>query len=149
MNENVFLGLFPFIFVGMWLLICWVLGQRSGWFRLAERFPDRLGRPLDTMRLQSAAFGKSMIGAVNFGNCLTFGVMPDGLRVSVWKVFGPFSKPFLVPWGEITAREKKFLFVRRVELSLGREGGEPLAVMAIRPRSFKRIAANSPLRLVV
>jgi hypothetical protein len=60
------------------------------------------------------------------------------LRVKVWKLFGPFQKPFFVPWHEISPGEKRLLFFRYVSLLFGTRSGTSLT---IRRRTYKRIAA--------
>lgn len=56
---------------------------------------------------------------VGFGNCMTFDITHTGLRVNVWWVFRGFSKPFLVPWAEIAARDDNFLFFKQIRLTFG------------------------------
>ena len=40
MNENAFLAVFPFLFVGMWIGVTALLAALSGIGELAERYPD-------------------------------------------------------------------------------------------------------------
>ena len=50
---------------------------------------------------------------------MTFDITHTGLRVNVWWVFRGFSKPFLVPWAEIAARDDNFLFFKQIRLTFG------------------------------
>jgi hypothetical protein len=111
-----FLIVFPFLFVGMWILVTTVLGFMSGWFRLQEWYPDDGNdEPLLKLGWQSGSMGLG----VGFNRCLTFTATRRGLSVRVWRIFGPFQRPLLFPWREITAEPKRFLFVRMVRLSFG------------------------------
>lgn len=96
MNENAFLAIFPFLFIGLWLLATTMAWLLSGWRNLQARFPDRDEEPLERLRFQSAVFGGSFFGA-NYGSCLRFDVCRTGLRVAVWRIFAPWSRPFFVP----------------------------------------------------
>lgn len=145
MNENVLWGLFPLFFVGMWLVATSVLAFFAGWPTLQQLFPDRDEQPIDRLRMQSGSLGKGSLwnpwGNVRYGGCLRFDVCRSGLRVAVWKIFGPFVGPFFVPWPEITVTEWRFLFFRMYRLSLGRSG----SFLTIRARAYRRIAAKSPI----
>ena len=87
---------FPVVFVGLWLVVTTFLGVLSGWYGLAARFPNR---PQPARFKLSHAYG-SMRG-VNFNGILVLSVCPDGLRVGMWRIFGPFSRDFFVPWQQL------------------------------------------------
>jgi hypothetical protein len=146
-NENAFFGIFPFAFIGMWLLITTILGIVSGWRALVERFPDSQDPALERLHFQSAAIGTGSFfnpwGNVSYSSCLRFDVCHTGLRVKIWRIFSPFEKPFLVPWAQIAVEEKKFLFLNRYRLTFG---DPSLSALTINPQAYRRIAANSPLR---
>ena len=143
MNDTAFAAIFPFFFIGMWLLVTTVLWFFSGWPTLSERFPDRLERPLQVLRFQSARLGKggpwNPWGAVSYGGCLRFDICAGGLRVRIWRIYGPFSKPFFVPWDKIAVEEKRFLFLRSYRLTFG---SSELSALTIRRRAYTRIAAS-------
>ncbi len=134
-----FLMAFPFLFVGMWLLVTTMLGFMSGWFSLQQWYPDdRNEDPLLKLRWQSGSMGLG----VSFSSCLTLASRRDGLSVRVWRIFGPFQRPLLIPWNEITAEPKRFLLYRMVRLNFGRP---PSGSLKISERTWnKLIAAAGP-----
>jgi len=117
---------FPFLFVGMWLIVTTMLGFMSGWFNLQQWYSDE-GRdePLVKLGGQSGAMGLG----VSFSGCLVLRSYPSGLGLAVWRIFGPFQKPLLIPWREIEATEKKYLFfIRMVRLDFGRPSNGRLTI---------------------
>src|SRR4051812_2606582 len=96
-SDATFLSFFPVFFIGLWLLVTTILGVLSGWFELQGRFPDPGERPLLKLGMQSGSMGLG----VNFNGVLTLSACPTGLRVAVWRIFGPFERPFVVPWSQI------------------------------------------------
>lgn len=130
-----FLIAFPFLFLGMWMLATTMLGFMSGWFSLQEWYPDDGNEePLLKLGWQTGSMG---IG-VNFGNCLTLAATRKGLSVRVWRIFGPFQRPLLIPWREITAEPKHFLFLRMVRLSFG---SPPSGSLRIREKVWDKLIA--------
>ena len=93
MDKRGWLAFFPFLFVGMWLLISTVLGMWSGWNTLQDECPDRQERPNLRLRFQSGALGSGRLwnpwGNVQYGNCLRLDACPAGLRISLWKISDP------------------------------------------------------------
>lgn len=130
-----FLIAFPFLFVGMWLLITTMLGFLSGWFSLQQRYSDeRNEEPLLKLRWQSGSMGRG----VSFSSCLTLASRRDGLSLRVWRIFGPFQRPLLIPWREIAAEPKRVLFYRMVRLSFG---NPPSGSLKISQRAWDRLVA--------
>lgn len=115
MKQN-FPVYFPIFFVSMWLLVTTLLGFMSGWFSLMSRYPDRNEAPLLRLRGQSGSMGPL---SVNMSGILTLSACPSGLRVSMFRLFGVFSRSFFVPWDEISVRRKTRLFFRLAELQFG------------------------------
>lgn len=107
--------LFPFAFVGMWLFVTTLLGLLSGWFRFQTRFPNPKEGALLTLRFKSGVMGLG----VNFNGCLILSACPSGLRVAVWRVFGLFQRPFLVPWEQVRTEESSSFFLPMTKLSFG------------------------------
>lgn len=146
MNDNAYLAIFPFLFIGMWLGITALLAAFSGIGGLANRYPDRPEQqPWLTMRFQSAQLGRFMTTGVNYGSCIRFDVCPAGLRVRIWRAYAPFSSPFLVPWNAIWVEKRPMLslpfhFARRYRLSFG---DPALGPMTISGRAASRIAGAS------
>ena len=113
--------LFLIGFSAFWLLVTTMLLALADWPALAERFPDRQEIAVERFRMCSGGMGTTLPESfgVNFGNCLTLDVTHSGLRVSVWKLFRPFSPPILVPWAEIEAAHRKVLFWPQIRLGFG------------------------------
>jgi len=88
----------PFALVGLWIGMGALMAWQSGWYDLARRFPDRTDPGVETFKFRSGWFK----AGIAFNGILKFEVCRTGLRVSVIRIFGPFSKNFFVPWDEIT-----------------------------------------------
>jgi hypothetical protein len=134
-----FLIAFPFLFIGIWTLATTMLGFMSGWFSLQEWYSDDANEePLLKLGWQSGSMGLG----VGFNSCLTLAATRTGLSVRIWRIFGPFQRPLLFPWSEITAEPKRFLFMRMVRLSFG---SPPAGSLKIKERTWnKLIAAAAP-----
>lgn len=127
MEETVFLFLFPLFFIGMWLLVTTMLGTMSGWTDLQDKFEDKFDqRPLKRLRMRSGMLGSGSVwnpwGNVQYSNCLTLDACQSGLRISLWKVFGPFLRPIFVPWQQIEVTSTRILFFPCCRLELGNSG---------------------------
>jgi hypothetical protein len=59
---------------------------------------------------------------VNMRGILTLSVCPSGLRVGIMRLFGPFSRDFLVPWRELSVTRKTIFFMQAAELRFGSVG---------------------------
>jgi hypothetical protein len=118
--------IFPLYFVALWFIIVNVLALLSGWFRLMARFPDRAEEPILRLRFRSGSMGLG----VSMRGILTLSVCPSGLRVGIWRVFGPFSRDFFVPWDEIAVSRKKLLFWSIAKLHFGNPPAGSLSIMA-------------------
>jgi hypothetical protein len=112
----VFVGLFPFLMVGLFLAIGSILGFVSGWYPLARRYPDQPDEPNLKLRFQSGSMGRARVGMTNV---LALSVCPSGLRVGVWRLFGPFCRNFFVPWHEISVERTTIIVLRAVKLTFG------------------------------
>lgn len=118
---------FPFFFVGMWLLVTTLLGVMSGWFSLQAWYTDESGEePLLTLGWQSGVMGVR----VNLNNVLTLSAKPSGLSIRMWRIFGPFLKPLLIPWNEISAEPSRSIFTQMVKLGLGKPPNGTLKISA-------------------
>ena len=124
---------FPVFFVLMWLTITSLLALFSGWFQLKQRFPRTDNTPLLQLRMQSG-----MMGGVNFSGILSFAACQSGLRIGVWRIFGPFSSPFEVPWDQIEAEPVTRFLMPMMRLQLGRPAIRKLTINA---RTWDRLKA--------
>ena len=126
-------GFLPVLFILFWIAITALLGLFSGWFQLQAQFPRNGDRPLRRLWMQSGR-----MGWVNLNGILTLEACPSGLRVKIWPLFGPFQRPFQVPWDQIDAEPVRFLFMASVRLRFGR----PVAgQLTISPRAWERLQA--------
>lgn len=105
-------ALFPVFFVGMWLLISFILSTTGGWSTLANHYAARSGVAGRRFYFRSAQLG----AGVSYGACLTLGTSPAGLYMAVVPLFRMAHPPLLIPWPDITARETKSWFSATVEL---------------------------------
>jgi hypothetical protein len=106
---------FVVFFVVMWLCMSTLLMTFAGWRRLEARYPDTGEPALLTLRGRSGSMGMG----VSMNGILRLSACRSGLRIGIWRIFGPFQRPFLVPWDHITATPKTMFFMRRVRLSFG------------------------------
>jgi hypothetical protein len=135
-----FAVLFPILFIAVWLATTTVLALKSRWFALAERYPDRDDEePLLRLRGQSGTMGRRV--AIN--GVLTLSACPSGLRIGIVRLFGPFSRPFLVPWKEITVTRRAGFFRNVAEL---RFGDPAIGRLVITDRIANRLAGAAPGR---
>jgi hypothetical protein len=106
---------FLIVFPLFWFAVTMLLSLISGWFGLMERFPNCPEDPLLTLTGQSGSLGK-----VSMSRILTLSVCRAGLRIGIMRIFGPFSRDFLVPWNEITVTRANRVFWKVAKLSFGR-----------------------------
>ena len=128
-----FLIAFPLL----WFAATMTLSFLSGWFGLMERYPDRDEIPVVTWANQSGS-----LGFVSMRGVLQFSVCPSGLRIGIMRIFGPFSRDFLVPWNEIAVtRSDRFLW-KVAKLSFGQPSTGNLKVFAEVADRMARAAGN-------
>jgi len=128
---------FPLAFVLFWVLVTAMLGAVTGWYKLQRHFPTGTERPLVTLRMRSGAMG---VG-VGLHCLLTLRACPMGLRISILRMFGPFQRPFEVPWNQIRVEPAKAFFQPLVRLRLGTP---EIGRLTIDARSWRRLASASP-----
>ena len=136
-TGTLFLAIFPFFFIAMWLAVTAMIGLLSGWFTLQNRYPNNDEPALLTLRSQSGMMGKR----AGMNGILTLSACPSGLRIGIWRVFGLFQRPFLVPWDEITADPKSFFFVPMARLGFGHP---EIGSLTIDAGSWQSLSAHSP-----
>ena len=76
---------FSAFFILMWLGVTTLLSWKSGWFKLMRRYPDQDETSVLVLRNQSGS-----MGGVSMRNILQLEVCPSGLRISIFRIFGPF-----------------------------------------------------------
>jgi hypothetical protein len=67
---------------------------------------------------------------VSMSGILTLSACPSGLRVSIWRLFGPFSRPFFVPWEDIRSEKQKVLFIEQAKLTFGSPAAGTLKIFS-------------------
>lgn len=104
---------FPLFFAAMWFAVTTLIGFLSGWYALMERYPDRIEKPILHLRGQSGfmgSFSSRLRGVMRLSVC------PSGLRVGVFRLFGPFCRDFFVPWEEISVTRVRWLFLGEIAM---------------------------------
>lgn len=117
--ESAFPYFFPFVFVGLWLLVTTVLGVLSGWFRLMRAFPNRTDEAWLRLRFVSGS-----LGGASIRTALRLETCASGLRVGMNRILGPFCRDFLVPWNAIHVdRADSFFLGKIAEQEFDRDAG--------------------------
>jgi hypothetical protein len=110
----------PLFVLAMWLTVTVFLTYLSGWIPLMRQFPDRGEPALMEITGQSGSMGQS----VSMGGVLNIAVCPSGLRIGIMRLFGPFSRPFFVPWASLRVVRTRGWFGPLADLQFGtREQG--------------------------
>ena len=125
-NQN-FPVIFPFFFVGMWIVAGYWVALTGGWRLLAKRF--RLQGTFTGQRwtMQSAR----MRWFTQYNNALTIGADHTGLFMAPLFLFRAWHPPLFVPWSEITSLgETQIFFFKYADLRLGRVEEVPLRIRA-------------------
>jgi hypothetical protein len=117
------------------------LGFSSGWRELAGRYPDRDEPARLELGWRSGTMGER---GVAFKGVLALAACPSGLRVSIWRGFGPFCPPFLAPWGEIRAERAVYAFTEMARLSFGNPAVGSLTISA---EAWRRLSSAAGLKL--
>jgi hypothetical protein len=125
--------LFPFFFVGAWLVVSAILSEVSGWPALARRYPG--GPRPEGKRLRGQVVG---IGAVS-ENSVTVLIPTDrGLYMYAIVLFRFHHPPVMLPWSDVHyAGERKLAWWRWVVLDIGSIGAS--TTLRIRPRAYAAI----------
>jgi hypothetical protein len=132
--------LFVLFFATLWCAVIFLIGRISGWALLAKRFRTDSQFPGQLWTWQSARFR----WGCNFNNCLTVGAGPSGLYLSMLFLFRIGSPPLLIPWQEVTIRQRRtVLFFQLVELQLGREEQIPFTIREKLADSLRSAAGSS------
>ena len=129
----------PVFFGTLWLAVTTLLGAISGWFSLVGRYPDRNEEPLEELRWMSGWMGPG----VSMSGILKFDVCPSGLRVGIFRLFGPFARDFFVPWAEIKVERRDRFFWKTAELLFGNPTVGRISVAAHVGDRIARVAPES------
>lgn len=130
--------LFPIFFVGMFVLVLFVLSKR-GWSDLVTRYRFDGDFNGDRFGIISAT-----INGANYNNCLVLKYNEHGFYLRPILMFRLFHKGIFIPWQEIKdIRDKKFLFAQLKELVVG---APAVAIMQIRYATFESLERTTALK---
>jgi hypothetical protein len=96
---------FPFVFVGFWVVISFVLSSLGGWRALAAVY-RREGPP----QPDRSWFSSGRFTWVRYRGCLVLGAGVLGLDIAVQFPFMLGHPPLRIPWSEISARVEEGWF---------------------------------------
>ena len=126
--------LLPLLFInfaGMWLLIGWILGRKSGWSALAKRFPAGERPPDRALHRQVVA-----MGSVPESGVTDMVVAPQGLYLYRILLFRFGHRPLFIPWHAVSfVAERKMHRRRTYEIDLG-----GMSTVRVKDEAFKAIA---------
>lgn len=91
-----------------------ILSKMSGWEELAEKYghDKKFHGSVD-------AYRSGKIGAVNYNNCLAFGLNGEGLYLRTSGFFlGKSHPPILIPWRTLTVSEKRVFGTQVLEFNV-------------------------------
>jgi hypothetical protein len=117
-----------------WIVVGFVSSRITGWASLAQRYRYDERFSGEHLRFRSAM----MRYGGHYGNCLTMGVNPQGLFLSLSFPFFAGHRPLFIPWNDITVRRTHLLWAKCMELHLGRE---PTIPLRLSERVATRLAA--------
>lgn len=115
---------FPVLFVGMWILVCTVLGRTGGWMRLADAYAS-FGTEVRGSRFR---FRSGSFGCVNYNSVPMLEAGPQGLAFAVLLPFRISHRPFSVPWDDIRFSNRRRWLISMVELSFARCPGVSVTI---------------------
>ena len=97
------------------MFVTWLIGQISGWSRLASSFRTEAPVSGKVLRMQSAK-----IGLASYNGCLTICVLESGLRLSMLLPFRCGHPPLLIPWHQVhNVQETTYGFRKFISMSIG------------------------------
>jgi hypothetical protein len=104
--EEILPLLFPIFFIGMWIVVSFLLAVIGGWSRLAGYYQSQAEFTGKKWHFQSGR-----LGLTSYRNCLIIGSNYDGLFLAVFPLFRVGHPPLLIPWSDIaTAEHNGWLF---------------------------------------
>jgi hypothetical protein len=132
------MSIFPVFFIGLWLLMTIVFGLMSGWYGLMSRFPNRPETPIRRFKNLSGSMG----AGVNMSGILKISVCPSGLRIGIWRIFGPFCRDFFVPWSQLRVIRRNRILWQVAELNFGSSRAGRLKIEGYMANRLARAAAE-------
>jgi hypothetical protein len=106
-DQNFFL-VFPFFFVGLWVLVSYWIALVGGWRLLANRF-----RIQGTFRGQTWSLQSARMRWSSYSSVLIIGSNKTGLFIVPFILFRAWHPPLFIPWTEITvSNQTQFFFLK-------------------------------------
>lgn len=93
---------FPLFFIGLFVLIVFIIANTSGWTRLAKHYAFQGSFTGTKWQMQSARIGLS-----RYRGCLTVGTNSEGLYLATSFPFSFGHSPLFIPWSDITIVEQQ------------------------------------------
>ena len=135
--------LFPFVFIGLWLMGMYITALLGGWRELSAKYALEGG-------FEGRIFtGSGQMGIMNYGGSLRIGGNQSGLYMGVVFLFRPGHPPLYIPWSDISCEAQKgFLFTRiivrfakasTVTLRLSRSLARKIYRSSENPNAFKGV----------
>ena len=137
-HPSAFAAIFPFYFLGLWLLVGSIISFVGGWFSLAKVYRARV--PFNGVKWGGQS--GQMRRLTNYHNVLTLGVSQQGLYLASMLLFRFMHPPLLVPWSEIKVRKSKGWFVEYVTFTIGHELAIPLRIRGKLAAKLRESAGN-------
>ncbi len=134
MMNNMITYFFPFVFVGMWVFVTFII-SKMGWADLVANYQYDAPFTGERVGIISAS-----INGANYKNSLVLKYNQEGIYIRPVLLFRLFHKPMLIPWKEIKeVRDKKVLFYTYKELIIGHPF---VAIIGIQETVFRKIESN-------
>jgi hypothetical protein len=129
------------LFVGMWLLVTFLLGYASGWVTLAKFY--RASQPFHgtNVRVRGARMGHGPLGS--YRNVITVGVNPQGILLHKFFPFKISSPDLFVPWTDVTVTRGKWWFRDYVEFRFARAPAIPLRIFGMAGRGIQEATGTA------
>ncbi len=119
------LGFLTF-FVTLWLGVCALLAQLSGWRSLATRFRAKEGVGGEQFRFCSGSIGSSSWFPVGYRNCLCVTLNDSGVGLSLLFPFRVFSPALFIPWKQVESVKEDRIWL--VKCAIVRIRGTPTRI---------------------
>ncbi len=109
--DDFFSTFFPFIFIGMWIFVSFLLSFLGGWYSLKNIYKKEI-----TFNGEKWHFQSARIGLVSYNSCVTVGADRNNLFLGVFFLFKIGHPDLVIPFADIEGKETKMLFFKYVKL---------------------------------
>ena len=120
-HPEEFWPFFPIFFVGMWVLVCFIISH-MGWRSFSARYAMQTRPPGRVYASPSSWFGSIF---ASYRNVVRVVFTDAGIYFYAMFLFRAFHPPFLVPWASVRRVEKKDgFFCQRYRVDIEDAAGE-------------------------